>query len=137
MRQPHVIRLRGPWEYSPLERLGSTGPLPPPGKIKMPCDWADTLGRDFRGRVCYLRRFGKPGFPEPYEQMWIVFSGVRARATVSLNGQPLGEVESDDPGNFEVTGKLDFRNVLEVIIEQPADAADPGGIIGEVRLEIE
>lgn len=69
--------------------------------------------------------------------MWIVFSGVRSRAAVSLNGQPLGKIDGDDPGNFEVTNRLEFRNVLEVIVEHPADAAEPGGIIGEVRLEIE
>ena len=103
----------------------------------MPCDWSATLGSDFRGRVCYLRRFGRPGFPEPYEQMWIVFGGVRSRAIVSLNGQLLGEISDTDPGNFEVTDRLDFRNVLEVIVEQPADTAEPGGLIGEVRLEIE
>lgn len=137
MRQPHVIRLRGPWEYSPLERFDANAPLPPAGKLTMPTDWADTLGRDFRGRVCYLRRFGRPGFPEPYEQMWIVFSGVRSRATVLLNGQPLGQIEGDDPGNFEVTNRLEFRNVLEVIVEHPANATEPGGIIGEVKLEIE
>ncbi len=137
MREAHVIRLRGPWEYAPRARFDSAGPLPPAGKVRMPCDWADTLGRDFRGRVCYLRRFGRPGFPEPYEQMWIVFSGVRTHATVSLNGQFLGEIAGDEPGNFEVTDRLDFRNLLEVVVEQPSEAAEPGGIIGEVRLEIE
>lgn len=137
MREPHVIRLRGPWEFTPLESFIAIGELPPPGKLTMPCDWADTLGRDFRGRVCYLRRFGRPGFPEPYEQMWIVFNGVRSRATVSLNGQPLGEIEANEPGNFEVTDRLEFRNVLEVVVEHPAEAAEPGGLIGEVRLEIE
>jgi hypothetical protein len=69
--------------------------------------------------------------------MWIVFSGVRSRASVSLNGQPLGELEGDEPGNFEVTGRLEFRNILEVVVEHPADASEPGGIVGEVRLEIE
>ena len=103
----------------------------------MPGDWGSSLGRDFRGRVCYIRRFGRPGFPEPYEQMWITFHGLRGQAIVSLNGRPLGELFGDDPGNFEVTDRLDFRNVLEVIVEQPADAAEPGGIIGVVQLEIE
>ena len=137
MREPHVIRLRGPWEFMPLARWGEDATLSPPGKVTMPCDWSASLGRDFRGRVCYLRRFGQPGFVEPYEQMWITFNGIRGRATVSLNGQPLGEVEGDDPGNFEVTGRLEFRNILEVIVEQPADAPEPGGLVGEVRLEIE
>lgn len=103
----------------------------------MPADWSATLGPDFRGRVCYVRRFGRPGFPEPYEQIWIVFNGIRSRATVSLNGKRLGEVEGDDPGNFEVTDQLDFRNVLEVIVEHPADAPEAGGLVGIVQLEIE
>jgi hypothetical protein len=103
----------------------------------MPCDWSASLGHDFRGRVRYLRRFGRPGFPEPYEQIWIVFNGVRSRASVSLNGDPLGELQADDPGNFEVTNRLEFRNILEVIVEHPAQTPDPGGLIGEVHLEIE
>lgn len=137
MREPHVIRLRGPWEYTPLECVDADRPLPPAGKITMPADWSGTLGHDFRGRVRYIRRFGRPGFPEPYEQMWIVFGGIRGRATVSLNGTRLGEVTGDDPGNFEVTDKLAFRNLLEVVVEQPADAPEPGGIVGIVQLEIE
>lgn len=69
--------------------------------------------------------------------MWIVFNGLHGRARVSLNGQPLGEVEADDPGNLEVTGRLDLRNILEVVVEQPAEANEPGGIVGEVHLEIQ
>jgi hypothetical protein len=136
MRDPHVIRLRGPWEYAPLERFDSDGPLPAPGKITMPADWSATLGADFRGRVRYVRRFGKPGFTEPYEQIWIVCTVVRSRADVLLNGELLGEVIGDEPGIFEVTGKLESRNMLEVVVEHAAKAPDPGGIIGEVRLEI-
>jgi hypothetical protein len=66
-----------------------------------------------------------------------VFGGIRSRAAVSLNGVLLGEVEADDPGNFEVTDKLEFRNVLEVIVDHPADAPMAGGLVGIVQLEIE
>jgi hypothetical protein len=69
--------------------------------------------------------------------MWIVFSGVRSRASVLLNGEPLGDIEGEDPGNFEVTDRLQYRNVLEVLVQHPAGAPEPGGIVGEVRLEIE
>jgi hypothetical protein len=137
MREPHVIRLRGPWKFTPLSRTVGDLPLPAVGKVTMPCDWGDSLGRDFRGRVCYVRRFGRPEFMPAYEQLWLVFNGIRSAATVSLNGERLGEVRGDDPGNFELTGKLAARNVLEVIVEQPAEATEPGGITGIVQLEIE
>jgi hypothetical protein len=136
MREPNVIRLRGPWEYSPLERSDSNDPLPASGKQTMPADWSSTLGANFRGRVRYLRRFGKPGFTEPYEQLWIVCQQVRSRASVLLNGEVLGEVSGDQPGIFEVTDKLAFRNMLELVVEHPAGAGEAGGIVGDVRLEI-
>jgi hypothetical protein len=133
----HVIRLRGPWEYSPLESCDSRISLPAAGKVTMPCDWGDTLGRDFRGRVCYLRRFGRPTLDTPGERVWLVLLEIRGGAVVSLNGERLGEIASGQPGRFEVTDRLDERNVLEVIVEQPPDAREPGGIVGDVRLEIE
>jgi hypothetical protein len=136
MREPHVIRLRGPWEYSPLERFDADAPLPPPGKQTMPGDWSSTLGANFRGRVRYTRRFGKPGFTEPYEQLWIVCQQVHSHAQVLLNGEVLGEVLGDQPGIFEVTDKLAFRNMLEMVVEHPVGAVEAGGIIGDVQLEI-
>ncbi len=161
MPDTHVIRLRGPWEYEPLARSilavdgkprENTDDLPPPGRVHLPSDWGSTLGTDFRGRVRYLRRFGIPTNLEPHEQVWLVIEGVDYFGTVSLNGQPIGEVVGyQSAREFDIRRLLADRNLLTLEIELPhidASAADgaqtdrpgrvdlPGGPIGEVRLEI-
>jgi hypothetical protein len=155
----HVIRLRGPWEYEPLERLllsagGTTvpasSPLPAPGRIIMPADWGQTLGNDFRGRVRYVRRFGRPTNLAADQRVWLVCDGADLRGTASLNGRPLGDVDGYRvPSRFEVTTRLEERNELAIVVElppldysaeqaaRPDRAGLPGGVIGEVRLEIE
>ena len=80
---------------------------------------------------------GGPGFRSPTSKCGSSSAACEPKRRCSLNGKPFGEIDGSDPGNFEVTDKLDFRNMLEVIVEQPADAAEPGGIVGEVQLEIE
>lgn len=132
----HTIRLRGPWEYEPLERVGA-GPLPAPGKVKMPCDWAAMLGSEFRGDVLYRRRFHTPTGLDLGEQVWIVFDALRGRANVSFNGHPIGEFSTDDcPARYNITSLLtDDSNMLSVRVHHTGSA--PGGLLGEVRLEIE
>ena len=68
---------------------------------------------------------------------------------MSLAGQPLGEVRFGGPvGRFDITPLLADRNALEIEVEHPAlevngcpsedcDPIAPGGLVGEVRLEIE
>jgi hypothetical protein len=157
MTQPHVIRLRGPWDYEPLAQweLDAEGAthaaeaLPPPGRMVMPADWAQSLGRDFRGRVRFLRAFGRPTRLEPEEQVWLVCDGVDLAGWATLNGEQLGPVDGfRQAARFEVTGRLKERNELAIEVELPplayADeqrlrpdrAGLAGGVIGEVRLEI-
>lgn len=151
----HSIRLRGPWRYEPLARSvlqsdaaprETTAALPPAGKAAMPSDWGATLGRDFRGRVRYRRAFGRPTL-EPGETVILVLEAVDAAAHVSLGGEPLGETRGG-PARFDVTALLRPRNELTVEVALPAYSPDeekqirgaraglPGGLIGEVRLEI-
>src|ERR1700676_4009933 len=101
MPQPHVIRLRGPWDYEPLARVfcaadGTrrevTDALPPPGRVRLPADWGPTLGIDFRGRVRYLRRFGLPTNLDSSQRVWLVVEGVDYFGTATLNGTRLGEL---------------------------------------------
>ncbi|HEY1785638.1 MAG TPA: hypothetical protein VGG30_08825 [Pirellulales bacterium] len=157
MTQPHVIRLRGPWQYEPLLQwqldaegtIRAVEPLPPPGRMVMPGDWAQSLGRDFRGRVRFVRGFGRPTRLEPDEQVWLVCDGVDLSGLATLNGEALGEVAGfRTPARFDVTGLLKERNELTIDVELPplayADeqqlrpdrAGLAGGVIGEVRLEI-
>ena len=154
----HVIRLHGPWELEPLAHTrflpdGSTtvepGELPPARRTQVPADWAESLGRDFRGRVRYTRRFGRPSSLETVDRVELVVTRVDAFGAVELNGEllvqiPWGKLDA----RVDITSQLQLRNVLCVEVELPhADPDCPpllrpgrvdsaGGLIGEVRLEI-
>ena len=75
MPYPHVIRLRGPGDFEVIERAAPAGgaecdkafAAPASGKAKLPCDWSETLGREFRGKVRYRRRFNRPSGLDPHE----------------------------------------------------------------------
>lgn len=152
----HSIRLRGPWQCYPLARTvllasGETavepGELPQGGRIETPADWGNLLGVDFRGRVRYMRGFGLPTGIEPDQRIELVVERVDAFGQASLNGRSLGTVGAD-PTRFDVTALLASRNELVIDVELPRLTADsaplfrpgreglPGGLIGEVRLEI-
>jgi beta-galactosidase/beta-glucuronidase len=155
---PHVIRLRGPWRLEPITRTrrltdGTSqtivGPLPAPGEISAPSDWGALLGRDFRGRVRYTRRFNRPTGMADILRIDLVVECVDAFGRVLFNGQPLGEI----PLGFmefrrEIKSRLEPFNRLEIEVELPecdetsmrmprgSRAGLPGGLVGEVRLEI-
>ncbi|HJT35787.1 MAG TPA: hypothetical protein VJ783_27410 [Pirellulales bacterium] len=151
MPYPHVIRLRGPWQYTPLIRFGE-GPLPAPGRVELPTDWGATLGEKFRGRVRYERSFNSPSNLDPHERVWLIVDGADARADVHLNGQSLGTIEGYAlSAEWDITEIIGSRNLLGLDVEQPnTDSAPassawpprpgrealPGGPIGQVRLEI-
>ena len=112
---PHVIRLRGPWLYEVVE--GDPGTHPRRGKVKMPTDWAETLGNDFRGRVRCTRHFGKPTGLHDRSLVMLVME--HAVTQVTLNGQQLTE---SSPRQFDVTDHLPPRNELCVDVTLPTDA---------------
>jgi hypothetical protein len=100
----------------------------------MPCRWGDAGLAGFAGRVGFRRRFGYPGRIDADERVWLTFGGVTASAQVWLNGTFLGEGEqARGPFEFEVTGLLDQRNELMVLVQAPGDS---GGLWGEVALEV-
>ena len=158
MTKPHVIRLRGPWELQPLERCVSLGngqfrrddqDLPAGGRGAVPGDWADLLGPDFRGTVRYTRHFNCPTNLDVGERVWLVCEGLDHQGIFSLNEQPLFEqVGSDEPAGFDITDLLQPRNTLFVCVtllpegcvaalpRPAARQSQPGGLTGEVRLEI-
>ena len=131
---PHRIRLRGPWDCEPLERLPPTDePLPAVRQMTMPCRWAEAGLPGFAGRLRFRRRFGYPGRIDADERVWLTFAGVAAAAEVALNGAVLGRrAEAEAPFEFEITSRLGPRNELVVIVEGPAG----GGLWGEVALEV-
>ncbi len=155
----HTIRLRGPWNYSPLCRTVWTaagasqeidGPVPAAGRLKIPANWQETLGEDFFGRVRYQRSFHCPTGLTEQDQVFIVIDQVDALGSVTLNDQHLGDIPPGaDPTRFEITILLQQRNQLEIIVDLPltdSDSADlirpnrkqeAGGLIGEVKIEIQ
>jgi hypothetical protein len=155
---PHVIRLRGPWELVPLARTvlaadgtsrDEPGELPPPARTDVPADWGPLLGSGFRGRARYLRRFNRPTNLAAGDRVLLVVEGVDAWAAAALNGAELGTISLGElPVRFDITPHLRPRNELSIDVELPrltaespplarADRGDlPGGLIGEVRLEI-
>lgn len=156
MPYPHVIRLRGPWEFEVIERAAPADgaecgdpAASRSGKVKLPCDWSEALGRTFRGKVRYRRRFNRPSGLDPHERVWLIVEGVDAFGAAALNGRALGEVRGYAlPARFDVTDLLGQANELLLEVELPSamhDASAPlrpgredlaGGPIGEVRLEI-
>jgi hypothetical protein len=136
---PHIIRLRGPWEFRVVLQLGpDENPelALPAGRVEVPCDWSASLGGDFCGRVVYRRPFKWPAQLEPGQSVTLVFDGVRQSAQVQLNGKSLGSF-GPDPAWLDITSLLKPHNELLVEVVSADTASGPGGLIGEVRLEIE
>jgi hypothetical protein len=122
--------------------------LPTTTRATMPADWSETFGAGFLGRVRYVRSFQTPTGLEPGDKVWLVVEPPRSFGVVCLSDHPLGTVQSDRPaGRFDITSLLAERNLLEVFVEHPAlddgrplagsDVRIAGGLVGEVRLEIE
>jgi hypothetical protein len=153
----HTIRLRGPWQLEPIQRYvrcndgryeRSTAPLLSV-RAKMPADWTESLGDDFLGRVCYRRTFQKPTGLDRGERVWLVVEPPRSRCVVSFNDYVFGVVHYGSASRrFDITRYLNDHNRLDILVDHPAldeggTAKDdstsnmPGGLVGEVRLEIE
>jgi hypothetical protein len=154
----HTIRLRGPWQLEPVFRyvLRADGglerhddQLPAAAKLQMPADWSAAFGGDYLGRVRYVRPFNAPPGLQPDERVWLVVEPQRSAARVMLSEETLGMVsDSGAAQRFDITHLLSPHNRLEIFVDHPAvvdgwsaatDAAamPPGGLVGEVRLEIE
>lgn len=153
----HTIRLRGPWNVEPLARfvargggafLASADELPAAERLTMPADWSATCGPDFLGRVRYHRIFQQPTGLDDGQRVFLVVEGPRSRCAVHLNHKRLADALLwGDTGRYEVTTLLADHNQLEIVVEHPAldergmanddEAEAAGGLVGEVRLEIE
>ena len=152
----HVIRLRGPWELEPLVRYVNAGgtwrevtdDLPAAGRTQVPGNWADLLGADFLGRARYTRRFNCPTNLDPRERVWLVLEGVDHEASLRLNDRPLGTMRGTaNVHRVDMTALLAPHNRLTIDVDLTAAVRDdaqargdrcgkPGGLVGEVRLEI-
>ena len=133
MREPHRIRLRGPWTATATESFDESGFRPPDAQMSIPCTWRAGGWPGFAGVAIHARRFGKPRQADAVERVWLIVDTITGTGKVRLNGQDLGPIEEGVPFAFDVTDRLALRNLLEVEIEAPNDL---GGITGEVSLEI-
>jgi hypothetical protein len=153
----HTIRLRGPWQLEAVARFvarrdgsfeAAGDDLPTSTRATMPADWSQSFGPGFLGRVRYVRSFQTPTGLEPGDKVWLVVEPPRSQGIVRLSDRQLGTVQRDRPaGRFDITSLLTDRNLLEVVVEHPAldegrpiagsDIHAAGGLVGEVRLEIE
>ena len=126
------------------------GSLPPAGRCDIPADWGASLGADFRGRVEFRRRFNKPTGLENGERVFLVVARVDAFGRLSLNGAGAVIIPpGGDETRLEISGILRPHNELVIEVELPrltdksaplpraaGRQSQPGGLIGEVRLEI-
>jgi hypothetical protein len=154
----HTIRLRGPWKLEPVfryvpradggyDRLADG--LPPAARMQVPADWSAAWGGDFLGRVRYVRTFNSPPGLQPDERVWLVVEPQRSEARVVMLEDTLGVVAAEGPPQrFDITHRLSPHNRLEIFVDHPAIVSGwsgvqggatlpPGGLVGEVRLEIE
>src|SRR4051812_38453466 len=150
MAGPHVIRLRGPWTCEPIAgsppgEQNSGQPTKPAGKADGP-DWTKILGPNFRGRVRFTRPFNCPTNIGPDERVRLACDGADARATVTLNGELVLELDGSLARSCDITDALKTHNTLVAEVELRPDAEEPhrppdrhglgGGLLGDVRLEI-
>jgi hypothetical protein len=127
----------------------STENLPAIARMHVPADWSGAFGSEFFGRVRYVRVFHAPPGLQFDERVWLVVEPQRSEARVVMLEETLGVVAADGPPQrFDITHRLSPHNQLEIFVDHPAlvdghsTAGDlvslpPGGLVGEVRLEIE
>jgi hypothetical protein len=152
----HTIRLRGPWELEPVLRFVKRGfggydspsVSMPRERCQMPADWCEPLGPDYLGVVRYSRKFNRPTNLRD-DRVWLVVEAPRSSGHVFVNNRELGYVRFGAPaGRFDITDLLQDYNAVLIEVEHPeiddgGNALDegsiylPGGLVGEVRLEIE
>ncbi|PHS02583.1 MAG: hypothetical protein COA78_20720 [Blastopirellula sp.] len=125
MKQPHIIRLHGPWQFSPASTASET-------RVKLPGDWGTVCS----GNVpCTLTRFfNSPTGLEANEKVELVFENVPVEGSVTLNERPICSLSGQQAdARAEITGQLKLRNEIKIEVMQfgSVEAETP-----EIRLEI-
>lgn len=123
---PHRIRLRGPWDCTPLD------PELQPRRVTMPAGWVAAELTGYRGQACFTRRFGYPGRIDEGEHVWLLGEALRGCRSVMLNGRLLTD-RAGASFAFDVTAFLAERNLLEIVLEGESDDV---GLWGDIVLEI-
>lgn len=108
--------------------------------------WQALLEPQAAGHLRLSRSFHAPTRLDPDERVWLVVDGADPHAEVAFNGQLLGTT----PGYalaaaWDITQRLSPRNGVELRFHLPPEASGalrpgryglPGGILGQVRLEV-
>jgi hypothetical protein len=111
--------------------------LPAGCRANMPADWSEILGGEFLGRVRFTRAFHKPTGLDLGERVFLVVEAPRSHGVVKLNRKPVGEVRyGSAPLRVDVTDLLGGDERLEIVVQHDSHEV-VGGLVGEVRLEIE
>lgn len=112
---PHVIRLRGPWELSPLDApAGAARPL------RLPA--AAGLGAP----AWLVRRFGYPGRLDADERVFLTIAGAAGCLAAVVNHTP-GPAPAGAWYEWDITALLAARNELRLHV---------AGLPEEVALEV-
>ncbi len=111
--QPHIIRLRNPWQW----------------------------GEDAAPGVRISRWFNRPTGLESNTRVVLAIEGGSALCAVVLNGNQLENSQpSGDTRRYDIGNRLEPRNLLELVFDalEPADRDTLGTALatGSVRLEI-
>jgi hypothetical protein len=125
MNQPHLIRLRGPWQF---QTLADSTPHAT-GRIELPGD-LNQLVADYEGTVRFSRRFHKPTGIDSGTRVDLVILGLPDKTQLDINGHV--EAARPDEHRMDITGRLQPTN--EIMLEFPVVSGQ--AVQCEVRLEI-
>lgn len=160
----HVIRLRGPWELSPVpvspglstdaaaEASADFCSVESPQssrRFHLPGSLRQVLGSGYHGSVQLRRFFHCPSRLDEHERVWLIVESVHALGRVVLNNAHLGNLAGGgQTAQFEITSALRPRNALMVVVHlSPGESGvegfpergqpgSPDETLGEIRLEI-
>lgn len=119
--EPHIIRLRGPWEYTLLSglRAGEMGRIDLESNAPPP--WSGE-----RVSVRLTRYFHSPTGITAATSVHLMVRDFPAETAILLDGEPL---TAGDSGNCDLTGRLMRRHRLDLDLPVATE-------LGEVWLEI-
>lgn len=121
--EPHVIRLRGPWEYVLLDepQVGSTG------SFTMTGDWPATLPAHIGG-IRLVRWFQAPSGLTGAASVQLVVHGL-THLSVSLDGASLPLVDN----RCEVLSLLKGRHRLEIEVDSATELSSHAQVVLEIH----
>ncbi len=137
----HVISLNQNWTFTGFDGK--------PLEVQVPHTWNAVDGQDGgndykRGTCEYTRQLTLPDYDPEQEEVWLVFHGVNASATVYINGHELGKHDGGySTFRFPLSGTAEKENELKVLVDngvndrvypQKADFTFYGGIYRDVEL---